>query len=141
MLTTAFKQISAPANLRFFSTMKFAKTHEWVKLDGDVATVGVTDHAQKELGDIVFIELPKPDTPIKKGETLATIETVKTVAGVFSPVTGNVIEGNEKLNENQKLLNKSPEKDGWIAKLKVNSDDAEKEMESLLDADDYKKLL
>ncbi|MCQ2817306.1 MAG: glycine cleavage system protein GcvH [archaeon] len=142
MLTQGLSTFAvSPSFLRLFSTLKFAKTHEWVKLDGDVATIGVSDHAQKELGDIVFIELPKPDTSIKKGDTVATIETVKTVAGVFSPVNGNVIEGNQKLNENQKLLSTSPQQDGWIVKLKVNPDDAQREMEKLLDEEDYKKTL
>ena len=77
--------------LRMFSIMKFSKTHEWVKLDGDVATIDVSDHAQKELGDIVFIELPKPSTKIAKGGVISTIETVKTVANVFSPLEGIVI--------------------------------------------------
>lgn len=76
---------------RMFSIMKFSKTHEWVKLDGDVATIGASDHAQKELGDIVFIELPKPSTKIAKGGVISTIETDKTVANVFSPLEGIVI--------------------------------------------------
>ena len=142
MLTKGLCNNAFSSNLfRLFSTLKFAKTHEWVKLDGDVATIGVSLHASKELGDIVFVELPKNDSSMKKGDTIATIETVKTVAGVFTPVNGTVIEGNGKLNENQKLLSNSPETEGWIAKLKVNPDECQKEMAELLSEEDYKKTL
>ena len=126
---------------RMFSIMKFSKTHEWVKLDGDVATIGVSDHAQRELGDIVFIELPKPSTKIAKGGVISTIETDKTVANVFSPLEGTVIEANQQLNKNQTLLNKSPKGDGWIAKIKVNKSTAEQELEKLMTEEEYKKLL
>ena len=142
MLTKGLCQNAFSSSLfRLFSTLKFAKTHEWVKLDGDVATIGVSDHAAKELGDIVFVELPKNDASMKKGDTIATIETVKTVAGVFSPVNGTVIEGNGKLNENQKLLSNQPQTEGWIAKLKVNPDECQREMAELLSEEDYKKTL
>ena len=141
MLSNKLSALNYNQIIRLFSTMKFTKTHEWIKLDGDVATIGVTDHAQKELGDIVFIELPKPNTTINAGDSIANIETVKTVASVYSCLPGTVIEGNKKLNEDQKLINRSPEDQGWIAKLKVNHDDAQKEMDKLLSLEDYKKLL
>lgn len=80
-----------------FSAIKFTKSHEWMKLEGDIATIGITNHAQKELGDIVYIEAPKANSQIAKGGVITTIETVKTVSSVYSPVSGTVIEGNEKL--------------------------------------------
>lgn len=143
MLTSNLSSYSSFSKtiMRMFSAMKFSKTHEWVKLDGDIATIGISDHAQKELGDIVFIELPKPNAEIQKGGVISTIETVKTVANVFSPLKGTIVEANQKLVKNQTLLNKSPKGEGWIAKLKVDQSEAEKEIENLLTEDQYRKLL
>ncbi|MBE0641998.1 MAG: glycine cleavage system protein GcvH [Bacteroidales bacterium] len=124
--------MNIPQNLRY------TKDHEWLKLDGGIATVGITDFAQGELGDIVFIEVETVGETLDQGEAFGTIEAVKTVSDMFMPVGGEVIEFNEALETSPELVNKDPYNDGWIVKIKV-SDPAE--ADTLLDAAAYAGIL
>lgn len=114
--------------------LKYTKDHEWIKLEGETALVGVTDFAQSELGDIVFIEVETVGEVLEEGETFGTIEAVKTVSDLFMPVTAEVLEFNENLNSSPELINKDPYGEGWIVKVKVQ-DIAQ--MNDLLDAKAY----
>lgn len=118
--------------------LKYTRDHEWVRVDGDVAIVGITDYAQSELGDIVYVELPEVGRKVEKGEAVATIEAVKTAADVYAPVSGEVIEVNSALEEHAELINKDPYGEGWIVKIKMSNPD---ELNELLPAEEYKKLI
>lgn len=118
--------------------LRYTKEHEWVKLEKDMATMGITDYAQGELGDIVFVELPKVGTKVEQMKSFGVIEAVKAVSELFSPVTGEVIEVNSKLESEAGLINKDPYGEGWIIKVKVKD---QSEVNKLLSAEDYKKLL
>jgi len=102
------------------TSVKFTKEHEWISLEGNIATVGVTDFAQSELGDIVFIEVETIGEQLEQGDTFGTIEAVKTVSDVYMPVSGEVLEFNESLNSSPELVNKDPYGKGWIIKVKVS---------------------
>jgi len=116
----------------------YTNEHEWVKVEGDIAIVGISDYAQQQLGDIVYVELPEKGKVVKKMETVATIEAVKTAADVYSPVSGEVIEVNSELENKPELINEDPYGKGWIVKLKMTNPD---ELKELLSAEDYRKLL
>jgi len=118
--------------------LKYTKDHEWVKVDGKLAQVGITDHAQTELTEIVFVELPAAGKEVGKGDVLGNVESVKTVSEVFAPVSGVVKEANGKLVDSPEFLNKDPYGQGWIATIEMSNPS---EASSLLSADDYKKLL
>ena len=118
--------------------LKYTKNHEWVRVDGEIATLGITDHAQSELGDIVFVELPEEGDEFDAGEAVGTIEAVKTVADMNTPVSGEVTEVNEELEDASELMNKDPYGDGWIAKLKMSDDS---ELDDLLSAEEYKEVI
>lgn len=119
--------------------LKYTKEHEWVKvLDGDVALIGITDYAQSELSDVVYVELPALNRKVGKGEEVASVEAVKTVASVYSPVSGEVIEVNEKLKDDPSLINKDPYGDGWICKIKMSNPE---ELNEYLTAAEYRKLI
>ncbi len=118
--------------------LKYSKDHEWVRVEGDIAVVGITDYAQSELGDIVYVELPEVGTKVQKGDTVATVEAVKTAADVYSPVSGEVVEVNSSLEEHAELINKDPYGEGWIVKIKLSNPD---ELGELLSAEEYKKLI
>ena len=118
--------------------LKFTKDHEWIRVEGDAAFIGVTDFAQGELGDIVFIEVETEGETLDREEVFGTIEAVKTVSDMFMPLSGEVLEFNEKLEDNPELVNSDPYGDGWI--IKVNIAEAS-EVEDLLTADQYKDLL
>jgi glycine cleavage system H protein len=118
--------------------LKYTKTHEWIKVNGDTATIGITDYAQSELSDIVAIELPKVGKAAEKEKSVAIVEAVKAVSDVYSPVSGEVIEVNEKLVNSPELINKEPYGEGWILKIKIKDP---KEIDTLLTADDYEKLI
>lgn len=107
--------MNVPENLLYTSD------HEWVKIDGDIATVGVTDFAQKELGDIVYVEVESVDETIAQGEEFGSIEAVKTVSDLFMPLSGEIIEFNEKLEEDPELVNKDAYGEGWMIKIKLNN--------------------
>ncbi len=116
--------------------LKYTKDHEWAKLEGAVATVGVTDHAQRELGDIVFVELPKVGASVKAGESFGTIEAVKTVAELYAPVSGTIEAVNTALSADAGVINQDPYGNGWIIKVKVAG-----AQEAMMDAAAYKALI
>jgi len=118
--------------------LKYTKEHEWVKLEGGEALIGITDHAQSELGDITFIDLPGEGKHIKKGEAVATIESVKAASDVYSPVSGEVLEKNDALENSPEKINQSPYTDGWICRMKIGSAG---ETETLMDAAAYEEYL
>lgn len=118
--------------------LKYTKTHEWVKLENKEATVGITDYAQHQLGDIVFIELPDKGITIKREETIGEIESVKAVGDLIMPLSGEILEINQNLIDNPELLNTSPFNEGWIVKIKYSVSD---EINNLLSVDEYKALV
>jgi len=118
--------------------LKYTKEHEWIKIDSSFAYVGITDFAQSELGDVVFIEMPNVGDFFEKDDVFGTIEAVKTLADLFLPVSGKIVEVNEKLDSQPELVNSDPYEDGWIVKLElVDTSD----VDSLLDDKDYKDLI
>ena len=124
--------------MRLPEDLKYTKEHEWLKVDGETAIIGITEHAQSELGDIIFIEFPNVDQKIKKNEPFGTIEAVKTVADLFAPVSGKVIEINETLEDNPEFVNSDPYVNGWIVKVSISDIS---EMEELMSADKYEELI
>jgi len=116
----------------------YTDTHEWIRIDGKIATMGITDYAQKELGDIVYVELPEVDSELSAGDVLATVEAVKAVEEIYIPVGGIIVEVNEHLTDSSDLMNSSPYDEGWIAKFEIFSKD---ELEGLMNAEEYKKLI
>jgi glycine cleavage system H protein len=116
--------------------LQYTKSHEWVRTEDDTATVGITDYAQEELGDIVFVELPEEGATFEAGDSFGTVESVKAVSDLYSPVGGEVVEVNEALNDNPEKINEDPYGDGWIIKLRTSGEGAE-----LLSASEYEKLL
>ena len=118
--------------------LKYTKDHEWVKLEGNIATVGVTDFAQSELGDIVYVEVDIIDETLNKDEVFGTVEAVKTVSDLFLPMSGKIIEFNESLSDSPESINDSPYDDGWIIKVEVSNPD---EINQLLDNKDYSDLI
>jgi glycine cleavage system H protein len=115
--------------------LKYSKTHEWVRQDDDLLTIGVTDHAQCMLGDLVYIELPEPETPLETGQECAVIESVKAAADIYSPVSGEVVEINELLLDSPQLVNEDPYGKGWLFRLRPY----ENELKNLLTAEQYTK--
>ena len=124
--------MSIPANL------KYTKDHEWVSLEGDIATVGITHFAQKELGDIVYVELETLDQTLEKDEVFGTVEAVKTVSDLFLPLSGEIIEFNEALESNPEIVNSDPYGEGWMIKIKISNS---AEIDSLLSSESYKELI
>lgn len=118
--------------------LKYTEEHEWVKVDGNIATIGITDHAQGELGDVVFVEMPTVGDSFKKGEVVASIEAVKTVADVFLPVSGTITEVNEALNDAPETINQDAFGDGWMFKVEMSD---KSEVDDLLSAESYKNLI
>jgi glycine cleavage system H protein len=118
--------------------LKYSKDHEWVKLEGNVATVGISFYAQEELGDIVYVDLPEIGKTVKQNDVLAVIESVKSASDVYSPISGKVIEVNEKLKEKPEIINEDPYNEGWIAKLEISNPN---ELDTLMNAEEYKKLI
>lgn len=119
--------------------LKYTKEHEWIRDNGDgTATVGITDFAQSELGDIVFVELEDIGYEFEKDESFGTVEAVKTVSELYAPVSGEIIEINDKLEDAPELVNEYPYDDGWMVKLKINDDS---EMDSLMTAEEYKEII
>jgi glycine cleavage system H protein len=118
--------------------MKFTKDHEWVSLDGDVATVGISKHAADALGDVVFVEVPEVGKTVSKGDSFAVVESVKAASDVYAPVSGEVVEANDVLSGAPETVNAAPEADGWFAKIKV-SDTAQ--MDGLMDQAAYDDFL
>ncbi|CAN0908107.1 Glycine cleavage system H protein, mitochondrial [Linum grandiflorum] len=140
-LSVSSKAPAFSALSRCFSTVmdgvKYAKSHEWVKHDGSVALVGITDHAQDHLGEVVFVELPESGSSVSQGGSFANIESVKATSDVNSPISGDVIEVNTKLTETPGLVNSSPYEDGWMIKVKPSNP---AELESLMGPTEYTKF-
>jgi len=118
--------------------LKYAKSHEWVRISGATATVGITDHAQHELTDVVFVELPAKGRALKSGEACAVVESVKTASDIYSPLSGAVVEVNEALASNPSLVNSEPYDGGWLFKLTLSHPE---EVRALLDPADYEKTV
>ena len=116
--------------------LKYTKEHEWVKVEGDTAVMGITDFAQKQLTDIVFVELPEKGKKAEKGKQLCVVESVKSVSDVFAPVSGEVIEVNEKLKDSPEMVNKEPYGSGWMAKIKIAN---KSELNELMSAKQYEE--
>jgi glycine cleavage system H protein len=116
----------------------YTDSHEWLKLRGDTAIIGITDHAQAELTDIVFVELPEVGKEIEKGEELCVVESVKSVSEIYSPISGKVADVNKKLDDSPEIINESPYDNGWLVELEIKE---KSEIDSFLDAESYKKIL
>ncbi len=124
--------------MKVLPELKYTKTHEWVKLDGDVATVGITDFAQKQLGDMAFIDVDSEGETLDAGEVFGTVEAVKAVSDVFLPIAGEILELNEELGDAPELVNSDPYGKGWLVKVKVSD---VSDLDNLLDVDAYKSLI
>ena len=124
--------MSYPENYRY------TKEHEWVRVEGDQGTIGITDHAQHELGDIVFVDLPKSGTKVTKGQSFGSVESVKAVSDIYAPVSGEVSSSNDLLSRNPEKLNQDPHGDAWLIKVKLSSSD---ETSGLMSAADYQKYI
>jgi glycine cleavage system H protein len=124
--------------MNFPNDVKYTKEHEWIRLEGDVAYVGITDYAQEQLGDIVFVDIQTVGETLSADEVFGTIEVVKTISDLFLPVAGEVLEQNETLEEQPELVNKDPYGEGWLIKIKPAAD---ADFDSLLDAEAYKALI
>jgi len=118
--------------------LKYTKDHEWIKLDGNIATVGITDFAQSELGDIVYVEVDTLDEKLNKDDVFGTVEAVKTVSDLFLPMSGKIIQFNQNLSDSPESINESPYEEGWIIKVEVSNVD---EISELLDNNQYKDLI
>jgi glycine cleavage system H protein len=117
---------------------RYSKEHEWVAMEGEVATIGVTEFAQGELGDIVYVELPEVGSQAQSGESLGTVESVKAVSEIYAPLSGEVVEVNSALTDAPETINSDPHKEGWICRIKIAST---AELDALMDAESYGKLI
>lgn len=124
--------------MNYPENLKYTKDHEYVRVEGNKAYVGVTFHAQDQLGDVVFVELPEVDSEIKKGEVLATVESVKAVSDVYAPVSGMVVEVNDILTDSPETINNDPYGEGWICAIELSD---VSELDDLMSSDDYQKLV
>ncbi len=124
--------------VEFPNNLKFTEDHEWLLIEGNIGTMGITEFAQGELGDIVYVDIPDASAEVKKGDTIGTIEAVKTVADLFSPVSGKIIEVNSSLNDAPETVNKDPYNAGWILKIEMSD---LSEVEGLMDTEAYKGIL
>lgn len=124
--------------MEFPVNLKYTKDHEWIRIEGDNGVVGITEYAQGELGDVVFVELPSVGTKLQQGKQFGTIEAVKTVSDLFAPVSGEVVEINEALKDSPEVVNKEPYAGGWMVKMKIADSS---ELNSLLDAAKYQEMV
>ncbi len=124
--------------MNFPENLHYTKDHEWVRIEGDEATVGITDFAQRELGDIVYVEIETVGQELEVGRVFGTVEAVKTVSDLFLPLSGSITEVNPKLNSNPELVNTDPYGEGWMAKMKINNSS---DINTLMDAAAYEKLV
>ncbi|MCS4486856.1 glycine cleavage system protein GcvH [Staphylococcus americanisciuri] len=120
------------------SNLKYSKEHEWVKVEGNTAIIGITDFAQNELGDIVFVELPEVDDEVSEGDTFGSVESVKTVSELYSPVSGKIVEVNENLEDEPEAVNESPYENAWMVKVELTD---ESELDALMDAASYEAMI
>ncbi|MBI3786185.1 MAG: glycine cleavage system protein GcvH [Deltaproteobacteria bacterium] len=124
--------------MEFPEDLKYSKEHEWVLVEGNTATVGITDYAQDQLGDIVFVELPAIDDKVSKEDAFGVVESVKAVSDIYAPVSGKVLEINDDLPDNPEMLNEDPYGDGWIIKIEMNDPD---ELKDLMTATEYEEYV
>lgn len=124
--------------MNFPEDLKYTTEHEWIRVEGDIATVGITDFAQEQLGDIVFVELPEEDESIEKGDTFGVVESTKSVSDLYVPLSGTVVESNDPLLDSPEVINEDPYGEGWMIRIKLKSPD---EVKELLDAKAYQKLI
>ncbi len=124
--------------MNFPINLKYTKDHEWLRIEGDMGWIGITDYAQSELGDIVFVELPAVGSKLEQGKAFGTVEAVKAVSDLYAPVTGEVVEVNKEVQDSPEVANKEPYERGWMLKLKLTNPS---EIVALLDVDAYKKLI
>tara|TARA_B100000965_G_scaffold267271_1_gene225962 strand:+ start:121 stop:498 length:378 start_codon:yes stop_codon:yes gene_type:complete len=117
---------------------KYSKDHEWVFIENNIATVGITDHAQESLGDIVFVELPEIGKDVSSGNEVSVIESVKAASDIFTPIDGKIIETNNKLNDDASIINKDPENEGWIFKIEISNS---KNLDDLMSLEQYNEFL
>ena len=117
--------------------LKYTEEHEWIKVTGDIATVGITDYAQDQLGDVVYVDLPSPGTSLTQFSKLGEIESVKAVSDIYAPLTGEIVESNTALNDNPEVVNTDPYEEGWLVKVKIAN---AQEIDGLLSAESYEKL-
>ncbi|MFL5789089.1 MAG: glycine cleavage system protein GcvH [Flavisolibacter sp.] len=124
--------------MNFPGNLRYTKDHEWIRMDGNEAVIGITEFAQQELGDIVYVEIETVGQQLKAGDVFGTVEAVKTVSDLFLPVNGTITEVNSKLNANPELVNNDPYGEGWMVKMKINSPE---DIDSLLDAKAYEGVV
>ncbi len=124
--------------MTFPENLRYTKDHEWIRVEGTTGVVGITDYAQGELGDVVFVELPAPGKKVKQGESFGTIEAVKAVSDLFAPVSGEVLEGNPEISKKSELVNRDPYGQGWMIKIRISNP---AEVNQLLDAKAYRALI
>ncbi len=117
---------------------RYSKDHEWIKVEGDLGTIGITDFAQKQMGDVVYVEMPDIGTELELHQTIGVIESVKAVSDIYSPASGEVVEVNKNLNESPELINEDPHGKGWIIKIKIKKSS---EVEKMMSFSDYEKFL
>lgn len=120
------------------SELKYSKEHEWVKVEGNTVTIGITEYAQGELGDIVFVELPEVDDEINEGDTFGSVESVKTVSELYAPVSGKVVESNDELEDSPEFVNESPYEKAWMVKVELSDDS---QLDELLTAEQYSEMI
>lgn len=120
------------------SEFKYSKEHEWVKVEGNTATIGITEYAQGELGDIVFVELPDVDDEINEGDTFGSVESVKTVSELYAPVSGKIVETNDELEDSPEFVNESPYEKAWMVKVELSD---ESQLEELMSAEQYSEMI
>tara|TARA_B100000427_G_C14964392_1_gene358182 strand:+ start:30 stop:407 length:378 start_codon:yes stop_codon:yes gene_type:complete len=124
--------------MKFPKELKYSKDHEWIRVEGEIAVIGITAFAQHELGDIVYVDVDSEGETLEKDEVFGSVEAVKTVSDLFMPVQGQVIEFNDQLEDNPELINSDPYESGWIIKISIND---KQELEELLDSDSYQELV
>lgn len=124
--------------MTFPETLKYTKDHEWIRIEGDMGIIGITDYAQGELGDVVFVELPSSGKKMKQGESFGTVEAVKAVSDLYAPISGEVVDRNAALESNAELVNKDPYGAGWMIKVKMSNMN---EGTTLLDVKQYRELI
>ena len=124
--------------MNFPQNIRYTKNHEWIRVDGEFGWIGITDYAQSELGDIVFVELPKAGTKIEQGKSFGTIEAVKAVSDLYAPVNGEVVELNKEVQDSPEVVNKEPYERGWMLKIRIENP---AQLAGLLDTEAYKKLV
>lgn len=120
------------------SELKYSKEHEWVKVEGNTVTIGITEYAQGELGDIVFVELPEVDDEINEGDTFGSVESVKTVSELYAPVSGKVLESNEELEDSPEFVNESPYEKAWMVKVELSD---ESQLDELMSTEQYSEMI